>query len=187
MKLFFTKAFTLVAVFYVSLGGLLMSRITPLFPNASGIESTPLTLGESNDQHSYGIPTQIEIPSLDVRMPVAVGTYSTKNDSWNISDNSAFFAQESASLMSDVGNTVLYAHNKQSLFGQLTRLRAGDAVIITDSNRKTAVFTLTSKSEVNPRDTSVFNSTDTYQLVLVTCSGYFDEKRMLFYFTPLRN
>lgn len=178
---------TYILVLYVVLGFLAKYSFSSHFTQTQNEHLDVDVLSSSHDYYQEvapSVPTLVTIPKFDLSVPVGVGTYQLETDSWDISDDMAYFADESANLMSDRGTTVIYAHNKQLLFGQISKLGTGDSVFITDEHGNVSEFVYDSKKEVSPRDTSVFDSSSEYKLVLLTCSSFLDQKRMLVYFRP---
>jgi LPXTG-site transpeptidase (sortase) family protein len=136
-------------------------------------------------QYQNAIPSFLEISSIKLEIAVETGKYDQESDTWNITDNSAYYAQESMPLASKVGNSVIYAHNKQHLFGNLKNLKPGDTAQITDSNGVIHEYVYQKNIEISPSNTDVFYSQDTYNLILLTCSGLFDQYRTLYYFLQI--
>lgn len=132
----------------------------------------------------YTQPVAINVPSLDLQIPIEVGSYDYQKHEWSINDNSAFYADITSKLNTTSGQTVIYAHNKNSLFGKLKSLNSNDLVILTDESAQDYTFALTNTRLVKPTDTSVFyEKPDKPILVLITCDGLFDENRKLLYFS----
>lgn len=128
-------------------------------------------------------PTAIAVPQLSLSLPVELGVYNNKNATWSISDKAAYYAQPTSRLTNTGGQTVLYAHNKNNLFGKIKQLNPGGIVVITDDKNQQWIYTLQSSKKVSPANTEVMYETPASpKLVLITCDGLFDEYRKLLYF-----
>ncbi len=139
----------------------------------------------TTDSNDNSIPAALSIPNIQLEVLIEDGQYDQESDSWNISDSFAYYAKESQPLSSKLGNTVIYAHNKNHLFGNLRDLSPGDTAEIIDANGFSYQFTYQTNIETSPKDTSVFYSDDFHQLVLITCSGFFDQYRSLYFFSAI--
>lgn len=177
------KQVILLSPFYLIIGGMIFFHVSLKIPANVGIIDEK-TLQNSQSVINPGTPKEIIMPSINTALQINAGNYTPEKDSWNISDHAAFFAQESAPLMSEKGNTIIYAHNKDILFGNINKLGPGDVITIKDDNNISHNFEYLSKIEVSPRDPSVFYELEDYKLVLLTCSGLLDQNRLLVFFKP---
>lgn len=129
-------------------------------------------------------PINILVPSVDLSLPIEIGNYDYQSHSWPINDTSAFYASVTSQLNTSAGQTVLYAHNKNNLFGKVKQLKNDDSIIIIDDTNQKFTYSLSRRKIVKPNDTAVFyEKSDKPTLVLITCDGLFDENRELIYFT----
>ncbi len=118
-------------------------------------------------------PLQIIIPSINVDLPVAPGVIS--DEIWTLYDDKA--AWLSTSKSPGLGNVIIYAHNRDSLFGNLHTLSNGAAIAVS-TNKNTYLYSVRSKSKVLPTNIEAILS-DNNQLSLYTCEGFLDELRTL--------
>ncbi len=129
-----------------------------------------------------GVPRHIAIPSLGISLPVADGVYDASTSTWTLSDNYAFFATPTTPVNSDSGNTLIYGHATQRIFGQLPNLQVGADVVITTDNGYIFTYTYKTSEIVSPTNVSILNYNGASRLTLQTCSGVWSENRHLFYF-----
>jgi len=120
-------------------------------------------------------PTRIIIPSLFIDVPIQIS--KVKNGFWEISETTASYGQGSA-VPGENSNIVIFAHARPRLFGPLRDITFGSTVYLltTDSwfqyrVKEIRFVTPTSVEEIKP--------TTTEELTIFTCSGFFDEKRMI--------
>ena len=121
-------------------------------------------------------PKSIKIKSVSLEAEVARGGY--KDQKWILDSDRALFLSTSYKL-GEGGNTILYAHNTDKLFGNLKKTSIGDTIVLNDSNGKTYSFDIYSKEYIraNQMDKIATNLKDT--ITLFTCDGWFDEKRLV--------
>lgn len=138
-----------------------------LFPNL------PL-FNISNYFSSERGPTDIKIPKI--KLDVAISGASVSGNNWQLfSDRVAWL---SASKVPGRGNTILYAHERAGLFGDLYKLKTGDEIKIFSNEWNT--YKVTKMQFVKPNDVNSILSNKN-RLTLFTCSGAFDQKRLVVY------
>ena len=107
------------------------------------------------------------MPSINLQLPIEVGDFDYEKQTWPINDTSAFYASVTSPLNTSSNQTVLYAHNKNNLFGKVKGLETGDSIVITDNVNQKYTYTLSSRKIVKPTDTAVFyekpSSPDVYK------------------------
>jgi sortase A len=77
-----------------------------------------------------------------------------------------------------VGNTVIFAHARDGLFGPLRNIVKGESVYIMMKDRWMS-YKVTKTQLVNPDQTEVIAPTKDETLTLYTCSGFLDSKRLI--------
>lgn len=123
------------------------------------------------------LPSKITIPDLSISLDIQSSTIDKKGV-WEISEIAASFLQSSA-LPGHDGNTVIYAHNKRTLFGSLPWIRLGSEVMIETTDGNTYRYKVESTQVVSPDQIEVVMPTDYEVLTLYTCSGMLDSKRFV--------
>lgn len=132
-----------------------------------------------------GRPVRIVLPASGVDLPVDPGYYDSGTDSWTLSGYRAQFATISAPANNQSGETFIYGHNNNYVFGALrhrTPQSGEPALIYTDSGRILA-YVFSDAANVGPEDTSVLNFAGPPRLTVQTCTGSFSEWRTMYHFS----
>ena len=131
---------------------------------------------------TQGIPIRITIPSLNIDLPVAIGSYNPDDGNWTVDATQAYFADASMPVNNSNGTSLIYGHAQSAVFETLPQIQPDAEAIVTTDTGYTFHYRYTSVQEVAPTDTSVFSVTGTPKLVLQTCIGAYSELRALFSF-----
>jgi len=157
-------AFKLIVAIYI---GFAIFKITDPSIQWFRPKATPLPVIVSS-------PTDIKIPKLN--LDLAVSPSVIKNNEWQLFNDRV--AWLSTSAIPTKGNTILYAHDRAGLFGDLYKLKVGEEIDIYNGNwisyKVTEIHAVTS-TDIN----AVFGNEN--RLTLYTCEGTFDEKRLVVY------
>lgn len=129
-----------------------------------------------------GSPRHIIVPSLGIDVAIADGFYDAHTGEWTLSEDSAFYGTPTAPINSDSGNTLVYGHNSEKIFGKLLQLQPGAEVIVTTDNGYKFTYIYQSTQAVKPTDTTPLAHTSKPRLTLQTCSGPWNQTRQMFYF-----
>lgn len=121
-------------------------------------------------------PSQIILPSQELSLPVY--PVEKKNDHLPTIDNGVSFLKNS-SIPGNFGTSLFYGHNWLSLLGKLKQVKIGQSIIIRLSNQKELQYSIDQISIVTPNDQFLPQSETESRLVIYTCAGIFDEKRLL--------
>ena len=150
----------------------------PAFVPAPFISATPAPRTQT-------IPDHISIPSVHVDVAVRPGSYDFTTGQWDLSWNTAQFATMTVTPNTVSGKTLLYAHNTKKLFGPIARMKLGDEATVTTSDGTVFHYVYAQEQVVGPADTSILTNAEDGipQLVLLTCSGVFNQHRNLLFFT----
>ena len=148
--------------------------------NNANAKSTALNLLEESRNTSD--PILISIPKLNLIKPVKLGIYDFKQNTWEITSQYAYFASLSAKPNKQSGNTIIYAHNTNSLFGKVSLLGNNDKVYLRTKNGKIFVYSYEKRKDVKPSDVSIFTPSNKPYLTLLTCTGRNNSLRRLLYF-----
>lgn len=128
---------------------------------------------------NLGIPNRVVVASVNIDLPVRVGSYNPTDQTWTLDMQSAFYADRSVPANDSNGSTLIYGHARSGLFAELPKITEGaTAQVYTDSG-KVFSYTFASSRQVKPDDTSIFVSSGAPILALQTCSGPFDIFRTL--------
>ncbi len=131
-----------------------------------------------------GKPVRIVIPASGVDLPIDDGSYDSVTNSWTLSGLRAQYATISSLANNSNGDTFIYGHNNNSVFGALrhnTPAVGAQALIYTDNGHIFA-YNFQSVLSLTPDDTSVLDYQGPPILTIQTCTGTVDEWRTLFKF-----
>lgn len=128
------------------------------------------------------LPVEIIIPSIQIDLKVDPG--QIKDGVWQISEKSATFLNTSAPPGSG-GNTVIYGHNKQAIFGNLPYLSVGQKITIKTKSGKIYNYIAEKKYFVGPDRVDLVSPSDKEELTIYTCYGLFDGERAVIVAKPL--
>jgi len=131
---------------------------------------------ESDVSTSDNLPIDISIPRLDINLEVE--SHQISNGGWYISDNKAIHMTESAKI-NDESNIIIYAHNKNHLFGNLVDVSIQDEIVLKGFDGMTKKYIVSSVTVVSPNDISVIQPTNNEVLTLYTCTGFADSRRLV--------
>jgi hypothetical protein len=129
-----------------------------------------------------GRPVSLSVQSLGLRLNVETGEYNQASDSWTLSGLNAHFATVTSLANNSAGNTFIYGHNNNDVFGPLKRLQPNAEVEITTDNGSIFYYSLVNSKTVAPSDVSIFNYSGPPILTIQTCTGAFHEQRELYQF-----
>lgn len=118
---------------------------------------------------------RILLPKEDIDLPVTpakiVGGY------WEVSETTASHGEGSANPGTN-GNVVVFAHARQGLFYNLKDVNKGDIIYVL-TPLKWYRYKVGEVQRVYPKYVQTVSPTKKEVLTLFTCSGFFDEKRLI--------
>jgi LPXTG-site transpeptidase (sortase) family protein len=150
--------------------------------NTASTTATTVTAPVPAPAVTHGHPTHIGVPSLGISLDIIDGQYNAADGSWTLSDTQAMFGTMTPEPNDTTGNTFIYGHATNRVFGRLPQLKTGSEIAIHTSNGLRFVYTLRSSVVVSPTDTSVLAATQKPTLTLQTCTGLWSENRHIFTF-----
>ena len=121
-------------------------------------------------------PKSISIPKGNIYVQVTAGGY--KGNKWILADNYVLYLPTSGKL-GEGKNTILYAHNRKGLFGNLKKAKIGDLVILGDANGKMYNYSVYSIEYIKPYQVEKINTNAKDTVTLFTCDGWFDQMRLV--------
>lgn len=138
----------------------------------SPIKINPSLLASKATQND---PVRILIPKVNIDLKVINARII--NGYWEVSENTASYGLGSGQLGTK-SNTVIFAHAREGLFYNLKNVKQDDIVYVFTKNNwyRYRVNKITS---VYPSQTEVINPTRNEVLTLYTCTGFYDEKRLI--------
>jgi LPXTG-site transpeptidase (sortase) family protein len=135
---------------------------------------------EPAPQSISGHPVRVVSPSVGVDMPVVDGFYEKASGEWTLYDDRAMFAAMTTEPNDKSGQTFIYGHATQRVFGKLLNMKAGQVVEVYTSNGYKFTYTLKETETVTPQNTGVLAYEGSPRLLLQTCVGTFSESRRFF-------
>ena len=128
------------------------------------------------------LPVEVIIPSIQIDLKVDPA--EIKNGVWQISQNNATFLLNSSAPKGD-GNTVIYGHNKKSIFGNLPYLSIGQKISVKTNDGSIYNYEVTEKYFVSPDRVDLVSQSNKKELTLYTCWGIFDQQRAVVKARPI--
>lgn len=129
-----------------------------------------------------GTPRHVNVPSLGIDVTVSDGVYNARTAEWTLNESSAFYATPTDPVNSQAGNTLIYGHNSEIIFGKLLKIQPNAEVTVTTDNGYVFTYVYTSTEAVKPTDTHSLMYSGKPRLTLQTCSGIWNQTRQMFYF-----
>ncbi|HET9946818.1 MAG TPA: sortase [Patescibacteria group bacterium] len=131
--------------------------------------------------HRTSQPTDISIPNVDITLPVFETVIA--QGVWQIADNGVSHLAESA-RPGENGTIIVYAHNTNDRFGPLLWVSTGQTITLTNKDKKQFHYTIKKIATVDPTDTKILSSQKGETLILYTCVGFADLKRLVIIAKP---
>ncbi|HRN70412.1 MAG TPA: sortase [Candidatus Woesebacteria bacterium] len=134
------------------------------------------TYTQTNYQNTQLIPVRIDIPSIQVNLPIVQSRIEQSN--WNTTKDGVSYLSSSP-IPGKKGNSILYGHNWSNLLGNLPQVKPGETIEIEYNNGSKNIFTIHSMGVVTPDQTHVLSSSNDTRITLYTCTGFLDSKRLV--------
>ena len=128
----------------------------------------------------FGKPVYITISSVGIELEVKEGVYDSDKLEWSIDDGYAYWANLSDEPSLNLGNSLVYAHNKGNAFYFLKDLEYGDLISLKTEKGYTLVYQYVESRIVGPYDDDLFTWDDGNFLTLLTCYGFGSTQRKLY-------
>lgn len=134
-----------------------------------------------------GLPYRIVIPDsswdgVSIDLLVDPGVYNSSTGTWTLSGTRAQFSMYSSLANNYAGETFIYGHNNDQVFGALrhTTPTVGSLAYLYTTNGHIFSYAFESVSSVAPDDPAVLNYQGPPIMIIQTCTGSFDENRTLY-------
>ncbi len=121
-------------------------------------------------------PSQIQIPK--VKIDLLISPAKAKNEIWEISKDGVSYLLGSG-VPGRNGNSVIYGHNKNNLFGPIRWLKVGDEIRIKNRKGEEFLYKVKETKTVSPENIEVLAPTKDPALTLYTCTGFMDSQRFV--------
>lgn len=160
----------------------------PTSPLAKPSKEKPFVARKLDLVPVSGRPVRVVIPSRAIDLPIEPGYYNESDGSWTLSGYKAHFAMMSAPANNIAGNTLVYGHNNNDVFGALRHAApasGAEAFIHTDTGQ-VFVYAFQAAHSVTPNDTGLLQYQGPPVMTILTCTGSMDEWRTLYQFNFVR-
>lgn len=121
-------------------------------------------------------PARIIVKNHNIDLPII--SSRILNNEWETTQNGASYLIDSP-IPGEKGNSIIYAHNWASLFGNLMYVVPGDEIQIEYRDKKINTFVVKYTSVVTPDTYSILNPTKDKRITLYTCTGFMDSHRFV--------
>lgn len=146
---------------------------------ASDIRTVRLSHSQVTGSH----PVTLRIDAIRLEQDIHAGSYNYESGTWALSDDAVQFATMTTPPNHRSGTTLLYGHNTWRVLEKTAMLQQGDLAIVTTSDEREYQYRYTKSASVLPSNTTILSeSTKEPRLVLMTCEGWNNEHRRLYYF-----
>lgn len=122
------------------------------------------------------MPVQISISPVHIHIPVFPA--AIHNNTWDTTTQGASYLLSSP-VPGDTGNSIIYAHNWTSLFGNLVEVKPGEKVQIKYADTTIKTFTIAYTSVVSPSEIQILAPSHDARITLYTCTGFLDSQRFV--------
>ncbi len=155
---------------------------TDVIASKIGVQATPIFSSQKRKVKS-GVPTEIRVASLSIKLPVEPGHYNDVDGSWTLNNTSTFFALPSMPANDLKGNTLIYGHNTDKVLGKLKSIELGSELEVKTDSGYIFTYIYSGEKHVTPTDTSIFTYDTAPTLTLQTCTGSWDQLRGMYTFS----
>ena len=121
-------------------------------------------------------PVAIAIKGLNINLPIIPAEiHSTQ---WDTTTKGVSWLDNSPEP-GENGNSILYAHNWTSLFGNLPKVKPGQKIQIGFKDNTKKNFLVQNTAIVKPNQLGILDQTTDKRITLYTCTGFMDSKRFV--------
>lgn len=174
-------------IIIASLLAIVLACVVPAFliyvqHHTHGIEQPAVKPYSAPKNSVSGDPVNIDIPSLQIDVPVIDGQYDPSTHEWTLTGYKAQYLVDSARPNNIAGKTFIYGHYNYHVFAVLHNIKPGAALSLTTSNGYRFNYKFKSTFTTSPSNLSVLDNTRKPVLYVQTCSGIFFQHRQIFIF-----
>jgi hypothetical protein len=132
-----------------------------------------------------GLPNRLVIPGSSIDLPLHAGYYDSATNSWTLSGYYAQFAMISTLANNLAGQTFIYGHNNDFVFGALRHQtpNVGAIAYVYTTDGHIFEYSFSNATSLGPNDTSVLQYAGPPQLLIQTCTGSLNEWRTEYSFS----
>lgn len=135
-----------------------------------------------------GVPNRIVVPSLSIDLPVVSQSYSQALKTWPVAATTANYATETAQINNLKGQTLIYGHNNQVVFGPLLSIEPQAQAFVYTANGHIFEYEYSGSQDISPSQVGVIAimAKAPAGLNLITCDGAFYQYRHVMNFKLTR-
>lgn len=171
----------ILGLFFVLIGTLFIF-VVPVPSGTDNSSEEPIKMVDFKPTKKESSPVRIVIPKRDIDLDVKFS--KIVKGYWEISETNASHGEGSANP-GENGNIVIFAHARAGLFGNLKDI-SKDEYIYVFTKEKWFRYKVSEIKTVYPKQIQTVAPTDSEVLTLFTCSGFFDEKRLIVKAYPIK-
>ena len=144
----------------------------------------PLAVKEGKEQVGMAdlVPKRMMIGD---KINISLDEAALIGNKWTVSPVNGTYLINSARL-GEVGNMIIYGHNRKQILGNLRQLKGGDRIVLYDAAGKTWPYRVVKTLTINPAEAFWLQNTDTPMLTVYTCTGLLDSKRLIVRAVPVK-
>lgn len=120
----------------------------------------------------------VYIKSYPVGIDIEIKESAIVNGVWFIHPDSANYLVSSAGV-GDIGNLIVYGHNKDDILGPLRWIKIGALIEIAASDGNHYNYRVVKTDIVSPDNLEYIQNTTNETMTLYTCTGFLDSKRFI--------
>ena len=121
-------------------------------------------------------PAKLYIPKLTKILYISNG--QVVGDRWAISETGVSYLITST-LPGQIGNSVIYGHNRKDILGDLPEVQNGDAIYVVLDNGDFTKYQIFETKVIEPSQVEILSQSTDSRLTIYTCSGFLDQARFV--------
>ena len=121
-------------------------------------------------------PFKLYIPKIAKILYVSDG-YVVDNR-WSISETGVSYLTSSAAP-GQIGNSVIYGHNRNDILGYLPKVTTGDPIFVVLANGDYVKYEVAETKVIEPTQVEILDQTHDSRLTIYTCTGFLDTARFV--------
>jgi sortase (surface protein transpeptidase) len=139
------------------------------------------TPGSKMISNTIALPTFINIPSLNIGLPI----FQSEANMAKISSAQSVLHPSSSAYPGQPGNIVLLGNNRDETFGGILELTKGSEIVVVTKDGMGHEYIVDDVFLTSSSDSKIFDHTPLETLTLVTQAGFLNSKRFVIKAVPL--
>lgn len=121
-------------------------------------------------------PAQLYIPKLAKVLEISDG--EVIDNRWTVAESGVSYLTTSA-MPGNIGNSVMYGHNKAKILGGLPYVVKGDPIYVVMTDGRSIRYEVFETKQIKPTQVEILNQSEDSRLTIYTCSGFLDTARFV--------